>query len=111
MRVSVRSFVVLLALVVGLALAAPTFAKGNSTSFTLAYAAKIGATTLPAGDYHLVMKDNAIAFEQHGKVVAEATGQWKKSTGRENLDSVVRDGDGRILEIHLQGRDTYFVVG
>ncbi len=111
MRVSVRSLVVLLALVVGLALAAPTFAKGNSASFTLANAAKIGSTTLPAGDYHLVVKDSSITFEQHGKVVAEANGQWKKSPIKEYQDSVVRDGDGRIVEIHLQGRDTYFVVG
>jgi hypothetical protein len=111
MRVSARSLVVLLAMVVSLALAAPMFARGDSASITLATAAKVGSITLPAGDYHLLVKDNSIAFEQHGKVVAEASGQWKKSSAREYQDSVVRDGDGRVLEIHLQGRDSYFVVG
>ena len=111
MRVSARSFAVIIALVLGLALAAPTYAKPSSTTITLSSASKVSGTSLPAGEYQLVVNDTSIAFKHKGKVVAEVTGQWKKASAMEHQDSVVRDGDGRILEIHLSGRDTYFVVG
>ena len=111
MRVSARHLVVLLALVVGLALAAPSIAKNNSTTFTLSGSSKLAGSSLPPGDYQVAFSDTTATFRQHGKVVAEAKGEWKKSPAKEAQDSIVRSSDGSILEIHIQGRDSYFVVG
>jgi len=110
MRVSVRSIAVSLALILGLALVLPVFANGRSATITLNDTSKVSGTTLPPGDYKVVFTDSKVTFEHRGKVLAEATGQWKKAPMREYENSVVRDGDGRILEIHIQGHDSYFVV-
>jgi hypothetical protein len=111
MSVSGRNLAVLIALVLGLALATSTFAKGNSTTFSLSQTMKLAGTTLPAGDYQVVLSDTTATFKQRGKVVAEAHGQWNKATAKDAVDAIVRDSDGRILEIHLEGRDSYFVIG
>jgi hypothetical protein len=110
MRVSARNFVALFALVLGLALAIPTFAKGHSTTFSLTDSIKVAGNTLPAGDYQVVVSDSTATFKHNGKVVAEAKGEWKKLTSRETQDAIVRDADGRVLEIHLEGRDSCFVI-
>ena len=110
MGVSRRSFVVFIALLVGLALAAPTFAKEASMSFTLSHMAKVAGTTLQPGDYQVVLDETKATFKQRGKVVAEANGQWKPNHGKDAVGALVRDEEGRILEIHIQGRDTFFAL-
>ena len=111
MRVSIRSFAVLIALVLGLALALPSYAKGNFTTFTLTDATKVAGNTLPPGEYQVAVDGKSATFKHNGKVVAEVKGEWKKASGRETQNSIVRSTGGDILEIHLQGRDSYFVVG
>jgi hypothetical protein len=110
MSVSRRSIVVFVALLVGLALAGPSFAKGTSVSFSLSQTAKVSNATLPPGDYKVVLDDTKATFKQGNKVIAEANGQWKKNSGKAVADAVVSNTDGRILEIHIEGRDTYFAV-
>jgi len=110
MRVSVRNFFTLFVLVLGLALAIPVMAKGHSTNFSTTDSFKVAGNTLPAGDYQVVLSDSTAMFKHNGKVVAEAKGEWKKSTTKDTEDSVLRNSDGSILEIHLEGHDSYFVV-
>jgi hypothetical protein len=110
MRVSLRSLTAVIALVLGFALAAPVFAKPTSATVTLSHSAKVAGATLAPGEYRVVLDDTKATFKQNGKVVAEATGQWKKANSRDLADGIVRDGDDRILEIHLEGRDSYFVI-
>ena len=110
MRVSVCKIAVSIALILGLAVALPVFANGRSATITLNDTAKVSGTTLPPGDYKVVFTDSKVTFEHRGKVLAEANGQWKKAPVREYENAVVRDGEGRILEIHIQGQDSYFVV-
>jgi hypothetical protein len=111
MRVSARYLVVLTALVLGLALAAPSFAKGNSTTFTLTDTTKVAGNSLAPGEYQVAVSDTTATFKHHGKVVAEVKGEWKKASGKDGQDAIVRSSNGEILEIHLQGHDSYFVVG
>jgi hypothetical protein len=111
MRVSIRGFAVLIALALGLALAAPTFAKGNTTTFNLGDATKVAGKTLPPGEYQVAVDGTTATFKHNGKVVAEVKGEWKKASGKEEQNSIVRSTGGEVLEIHLQGRDSYFVVG
>ena len=110
MRVSRSSLVGIIALLLGLALAVPSFAKGNSTTFTLATATKVAGNTLAPGDYQVAISDTTATFKQHGKLVAEVKGEWKKTANKDGQDWIVRSSNGDILEIHLQGHDSYFAV-
>lgn len=110
MRVSVRNLMVMVALLLGLALAVPVFAKGNSTTFTLTDATKVAGNTLAPGDYQVAINDTTATFKHRGKVVAEVKGAWKKAPAKDGQDAIVRSSNGDILEIHLQGHDSYFAV-
>jgi len=105
-----RSLAVFIAVLVGFALAAPAFAKGTSVTISLSETAKVSSATLPPGDYRVVLDDTKATFKRDGKVVAEVNGQWKKEAGRQLSSGFVRDSEGRILEIHVEGRDSYFAV-
>jgi hypothetical protein len=108
-----RSFAVFIAVLAGFALAAPAFAKGasgTSVSISISETAKVANATLPPGDYRVVLDDTKATFKRAGKVVAEVNGQWKKEAAKQLSSGFVRDSKGRILEIHIEGRDSYFVV-
>ena len=111
MRVSGRSLTFVIALILGLVLAAPAFAKPASVTVTLSHSAQVAGATLAPGEYRVVLDDTKASFKLNGKVVAEATGQWKKADSKDPADGIVRDGDDRILEVHKEGRASYFVIG
>jgi len=106
-----RSIAVFIAVLAGFALAAPAFAKGGtSVTISISETAKVASATLPPGDYRVVLDETKATFKRDGKVVAEVNGQWKKEAGRQLSSGFVRDSEGRILEIHVEGRDSYFAV-
>jgi archaeosine-15-forming tRNA-guanine transglycosylase len=105
-----RSFAVFIAVLVGVALAAPAIAKDTWVTISISETAKVANATLPPGDYRVVLDETKATFKRDGKVVAEVTGQWKKEPARQISSGFVRDSQGRILEIHIEGRDTYFAV-
>ena len=111
MRVSRRSLTVVMALVLGLVMAASAFAKPASATVTLSQSAKVAGATLAPGEYRVVLNDTKVTFKLDGKVVAEANGQWKKANSKFLSDGIVRDGNGQILEVHVGGRDSFFVIG
>jgi hypothetical protein len=111
MRVSRRSLTVVIALVLGLALAVPAFAKPVSATVTLSQSAKVAGAILAPGEYRVVLDENKATFKLNGRVVAEATGQWKKADSRALADGVLRGADDQLREIYVGGRDSYFLIG
>lgn len=61
------------------------------------------------GTYQLSMDDSTIAFMANGKVVAEASGEWKDSSAKASYNYVRVEGDA-IKEIHIAGQTRYFSV-
>jgi hypothetical protein len=61
------------------------------------------------GTYQLKMDDSMVAFVAGGKVVAEATGQWKDGSEKAAYDFIRVEGDA-ITEIHIAGETRYFSV-
>ncbi len=61
------------------------------------------------GTYQLKMDDSKVAFMADGKVVAEASGQWKDSAAKAPYDFLKIEGDA-ITEIHIAGQSRYFSV-
>lgn len=61
------------------------------------------------GTYQLKMDDSNVAFVANGKVVAEASGEWKDSSAKAAYDYISVEGDA-IKEIHIAGQTRYFSV-
>ncbi len=94
-----------LAIVVGLALALPMWAKPLKKSIELYSLARVGNTALPAGQYELIV-DNKLAiatFEKHNKVVAEIPYQLTR-IAKASTDAMVFDKKGELTEIDFSGK-------
>jgi hypothetical protein len=61
------------------------------------------------GTYQLKMDDSNVAFVADGKVVAEASGEWKDGSAKASYDFLRVEGDA-ITEIHIAGQSRYFSV-
>jgi len=110
MGVTRRSIVALVALLATIALAFPVYAHPDRTDLTLSRTCLVGQASLQAGQYKVEFNGDKVSFIHKGKVVAEANGEWKKTPGKTLNSSVIYQEDGRIIEIHVAGRDSYFVV-
>jgi hypothetical protein len=96
-------FLQILAVLLGLALAAPAMADTISKSLTLYNPAKLGGTELKAGDYWMVFDGAKVTLTKGKKVVAEAKGEWVEVKSAVEGDSIVID-NGAIVEIRIGGR-------
>jgi hypothetical protein len=96
-------FMQILAVVLGLALAAPAMADSISKGLTLHNPAKLGGTELKAGDYWLVFDGAKVTLKKGKKVVAEAKGEWVDVKFDIQGDSIIVD-NGAISEIRIGGR-------
>jgi hypothetical protein len=94
-----------LALVVGLALALPMWAKPLKKPIELYSPARVGNTALLAGQYELIVDDKiAIAtFEKNNKVVAEIPYQLIR-IAKAPTDAMVFDKKGELTEIDFSGK-------
>lgn len=111
MGVSRRSaFAVTVALLAALILAFPAFARPDRAEISLSRTCLVGNTSIQAGTYRVVLETNKVSFVRDGKVVAEAPGEWKKADSKADDTSVTYKDDGRVIEIHLAGRDSYFAI-
>jgi len=105
-----RNIAVAVAMLAVLALAIPALAQPDRASVVISRTCQVGSSSLPAGNYRVVFDGNKVSFLRSGKVVAEANGEWKK-TPQKTLDtSVIYEASGRIIEIHVEGRDSYFAL-
>ncbi len=100
-----------LAAVAPIAARAASTNNGNSTkaSMALLMSMSLGGKTLKPGNYSVTVDDSKVTFKLDGRMVAEASIQWKDGTVRSNTDTVVNDGD-RIREIHFRGQTRYVEV-
>ena len=94
-----------LAIVVGLTLALPMWAKPLKKSIEFYSPARVGNTALLAGQYELVVDDRtAIAtFEKNNKVVAEIPYQLIR-IAKASTDALVFDKKGELTEIDFSGK-------
>lgn len=105
-----NNIAVAVALLAALVLAFPVFARPDRAEIVLSRTCQVGSSSLQAGEYHLVFDGNKVSFLRGGKVVAEATGEWKKADVKADYTSVSYEENGRIFEIRLHGRDSYFAI-
>ena len=94
-----------LAIVMGLALALPLWAKTikpMKTSIELASPARVGDVALPAGRYELIVDDKTAMFEKGTKVVAEIPYQWIR-IAKSPTDATFFD-KGELTEIEFAGK-------
>ncbi len=111
MGVSQRSKIaVVVALLAALAMAFPAFARPDRADIVLTRTGQVGGSSVQPGSYQLVFDGNKVSFLHSHKVVAEANGEWKKADAKAEYTSVRYDENGRISEIRLHGRDSYFVI-
>jgi hypothetical protein len=71
--------------------------------------ATLGGKTVNKGTYTLQADESKISLIAHGKVVAEASAQWKDDTRKAPSDSV-RTESGAIKEIRFGGKTRYLSV-
>jgi hypothetical protein len=103
----------ILALTVLLALALPAVAapKNNKElggnivaqgNFTLSFVRSLNGATLQPGEYKVIATDSQVSFLHNGKIVAQATIQWKDSDLA--ADNTIMADNGSIREIQFRGK-------
>lgn len=91
-----------LAIVMGLTLAIPLWAKPLKKSIELYSPARVGNTALPAGKYELILNDKEATFEKDNKIVAATPYQWKQ-IAKSPVDAIVFNKDV-LTEIEFSGK-------
>jgi hypothetical protein len=79
------------------------------TDLKLLSPATLGGTGLKAGEYSVTADDAHAKFLRNGKVIAEASVQWKDESAKPQNNSVVIDGN-QIKEIHFGGKMKYVEI-
>lgn len=91
-----------LAIVMGLALALPLWAKPLKKTIELYSPARVGNTSLPAGQYEMILNEKEATFEKNNKVVVETPYQWKQ-TAKAPTDAMLFDND-KLTGIEFSGK-------
>jgi hypothetical protein len=68
--------------------------------------ATLGGTNLQAGEYLITADDAHAKFLKNGKVIAEASVQWKAEGAKAKATAIFMDGN-QIKEIHFGGKMKY----
>lgn len=71
--------------------------------------AKLAGTDLKAGDYFVTADDTHAKFSKGGKVIAEASIQWKDESSKAKYTTVVVESS-QIKEIHFSGKMKYVEI-
>jgi hypothetical protein len=79
------------------------------TDLRLLSPATLGATDLKAGEYSVTADDTHARFLKGGKVIAEASIQWKDENTKRQYTAVVVDAN-QIKEIHFAGKMKYVEI-
>jgi len=107
------------ALILLLALALPAIAAPKNTNvpagkvlaratFNLYDNRTIGGTTLQPGEYSVLATDSQISFLHNGKVVAQASIQWKDMERAQ--DNTILADAGAIKEVYFRGKKRSAVI-
>ena len=79
------------------------------TDLRLLSPATLGGTDLKAGEYSVTADDTHAKFLRNGKVIAEASVQWKDESAKAQNTAVIVDGN-QIKEIHFGGKMKYVEI-
>jgi len=79
------------------------------TDLRLLSPATLGGTDLKAGEYSVTADDTHARFIKNGKVIAEASVQWKDESAKAQNTAVIVDGN-QIKEIHFGGKMKYVEI-
>jgi hypothetical protein len=79
------------------------------TDLRLLSPATLGGTDLKAGEYSVTADDTHAKFLKNGKVIAEASIQWKDESAKAQTTAIVVDGN-QIKEIHFGGKMKYVEI-
>jgi hypothetical protein len=79
------------------------------TDLRLLSPATLGGTDLKAGEYSVTADDTHAKFLRNGKVIAEASIQWKDESAKAQTTAIVVDGN-QIKEIHFGGKMKYVEI-
>ena len=71
--------------------------------------AKLGSSDLKPGDYSVTADDTHAKFFKGGKVIAEASIQWKDESSKAKYTTVVVESS-QIKEIHFSGKMKYVEI-
>jgi hypothetical protein len=104
-----NTFVRSMALLAAIALAVPAFAKPFAKTINISQTAKLGKSELQAGEYRLAIEGNKATVQKGKQIVAESEGQWEDRSAKSDYDSVVLNGEGRVLEVRFSGQTRVFV--
>lgn len=77
-------------------------------TFNLYDSRLIGGATLQPGEYNVLATDSQISFVHNGKIVAQASIQWKDMEHAQD-NTIVTDG-GTIKEIYFRGKKRSAVI-
>jgi hypothetical protein len=98
-----------LALAGALATTVTLVAKPISKTINITHSAKVGASDLKAGEYHLVIDGTKATLEKGRQVVAESEGRWEDRSAKSANDSVLISEDGKVREVRFAGQARVFV--
>jgi hypothetical protein len=79
------------------------------TDLRLSTPATLGGTNLQSGEYSITADDMHAKFLKNGKVIAEASVQWKDESAKPQTTAIVIDGN-QITEIHFGGKMKYVEI-
>ena len=107
---SINSIARSVALLAVVALAVPAMAKPISKSINIAQPAKLGASQLNAGEYHLLIDGTKVTIQKGRNVVAEVTGRWEQRDAKARYNSVLLGSDGQLQEVRFAGESRVLVL-
>jgi hypothetical protein len=83
--------------------------KSTKATMDLLTEASLGGKQLKPGTYVVTADDSKVTFSMNGKVVAEASVQWKDETTKVSMSNFVNVGD-QVKEIHFGGKMRYVEI-
>jgi hypothetical protein len=89
--------------------AAANGTKETSATMDLISTETLGGKQIQPGTYTFKIDDSTVTVLQHGKMVAEASVQWKDETRKPDRSNIVTLND-QIKEIHFGGKMRYAQV-
>jgi len=105
-----QSLLANLVLAGALAVAVPVFAKPMSANLPITHNVKVGQTEVKAGDYRFLIDGNHLTILNGKKTIAEADGRWEDRDAKAAYNSVVSNGDGKVIELRFEGKKSVFVL-
>ncbi len=96
------------------AFAAPRPKSANAkstlkTTVEVMHDGTLGGKPVNKGTYTLQADESKVTLTSHGKVVAEASAEWKDDKGKASTDSIVTES-GAIKEIRFGGKTRYLSI-